>query len=250
MRNIWYFQNDPDLLDEINLDDNSLPNPGTIAGENFRRLMDLCFSQADVFSLTKVHGPYRTDVRLERALQKFQIKHLSVDHWFCYAPSGCLHEVILYHASRKAKETLLRYADNLFLETGGDQNGCSLEDLCFFRDQELFFGTLSHEFMCYAHVLSPEFGAQLKTLGAWEEEEPQNSLASLNLDDFAHRREVEIRGLVELPMWTTAGEFCEQFFELIDANRWSFHGDLRELVDGRPAQPDEMRDTVAGKENN
>ena len=100
MRRIWYFQNDPDLPDEINLEDNSLPNPGTIAGEDFRRLMDLCFSQADVFSLTKVHGPYRTNVRLERALQKFQIKHLSVDHWFCYAPSGCLHEVTLYHASR------------------------------------------------------------------------------------------------------------------------------------------------------
>lgn len=65
MRRIWYFQNDPDLPDEINLDDNSLPNPGTIVGEDFRRLMDLCFSQADVFSLTKVHGPYRTDVRLE-----------------------------------------------------------------------------------------------------------------------------------------------------------------------------------------
>lgn len=250
MRNIWYLQNDPDLSDEINLDDNNLPQPGTIAGEDFCRLMDLCFAQADVFSLTKVHGPYRTDARLERALQKFQFKHLSVDHWFCYAPSGYLHKVTLYHASRKAKETLLRYADNLFLKTGDNQSLCSLEDLCFFRDQELFFGTLSHEFMCYAHVLSPEFGAQLKTLGTWEEEETQNSLASLNLDDFAHRREVEIRGRVELPMWTTAGEFCEQFFELIDANRWSFRGDLMELVDGRPAQPDEMRDTAAGKENN
>ena len=250
MRNIWYLQNDPDLSDEINLDDNNLPQPGTIAGEDFYRLMDLCFAQADVFSLTKVHGPYRTDARLERALQKFQFKHLSVDHWFCYAPSGYLHKVTLYHASRKAKETLLRYADNLFLKTGDNQSLCSLEDLCFFRDQELFFGTLSHEFMCYAHVLSPEFGAQLKTLGTWEEEETQNSLASLNLDDFAHRREVEIRGRVELPMWTSAGEFCEQFFELIDANRWSFRGDLRELVDGRPAQPDEMRDTAAGKENN
>ena len=51
-------------------------------------------------------------------------------------------------------------------------------------------------------------------------------------------------------MWTTAGEFYEQFFELIDANRWSFHGDLMELVDGRPAQPDKIRDTAAGKENN
>ena len=29
------FQNDPDLPDEINLEDNSLPNPGTIAGEDF-----------------------------------------------------------------------------------------------------------------------------------------------------------------------------------------------------------------------
>ena len=104
--------------------------------------------------------------------------------------------------------------------------------------------------MCYAHVISPEFGAQLKTLGAWEEEETQNSLASLHLDDFTHRREVEIRGRVELPMWTTAGEFYEQFFKLIDANRLSFRGDLRELVDGRPVQPNEARDAAAGKENN
>ena len=61
---------------------------------------------------------------------------------------------------------------------------------------------------------------------------------------------MEIRGHVELPTWTTAGEFYEQFFELIDANRWSFRGELRELLDGRPVQPDEMRDTAAGKENN
>ena len=75
-------------------------------------------------------------------------------------------------------------------------------------------------------------------------------MASLNLDDFAHRREVEIRGRVELPMWTSAGEFCEQFFELMEANRWSFRGNLRELVDGRPVQPNEARDAAAENGDN
>ena len=70
------------------------------------------------------------------------------------------------------------------------------------------------------------------------------------MDDFAHRREVDIRDRVELPMWTSAGEFYEQFFELMEVNHWSFRGNLRELLDGRPVQPDEMRDTAAGKENN
>ena len=51
-------------------------------------------------------------------------------------------------------------------------------------------------------------------------------------------------------MWTSAGEFYEQFFELMEVNRWSFRGNLRELVDGRPVQPNEARDAAAENGDN
>ena len=41
-----------------------------------------------------------------------------------------------------------------------------MEDPCFFRGDEMFFETVTHERDCFVHVFSDEFGAKLRELGA------------------------------------------------------------------------------------
>ena len=42
-----------------------------------------------------------------------------------------------------------------------------MEDPCFFRGNEMFFETITHERECYVHIFSEEFGAKLRELGDW-----------------------------------------------------------------------------------
>lgn len=46
----------------------------------------------------------------------------------------------------------------------------TMEDPCFFRGNEMFFETVTHEFLCFVHVLTDEFGAKLRELGEWRPE--------------------------------------------------------------------------------
>lgn len=56
----------------------------------------------------------------------------------------------------------------------------TMEDPCFFRGDEMFFETITHEFLCFAHVFTDEFGAKLRELGEWVEEDcPKLPLFSL-----------------------------------------------------------------------
>jgi len=45
----------------------------------------------------------------------------------------------------------------------------TLEDLCFFHEDELFFGTVSHEGICSSKGLCEPFIIKLLKLGDWEE---------------------------------------------------------------------------------
>ena len=139
----------------------------TISGESFQRLIELCFAQADAFSMNSAPWTHATDLRLARALEPYRIRSFETGSWFCYASTYPPLRVNLYRAAEGAKAAILRYIGHLFLY--GDKNAefCSLEDLCFFRDGELFFGTVTHERICFAHILSDEFGTALGELGPW-----------------------------------------------------------------------------------
>ena len=43
----------------------------------------------------------------------------------------------------------------------------NLEDPCFFRGDEMFFETVTHEYECRVHVLDRPFGERLRALGKW-----------------------------------------------------------------------------------
>lgn len=57
----------------------------TIAGESFQRLIELCFAQADAFSMNSAPWTHATDRRLARALEPYRVRSFETDSWFCYA---------------------------------------------------------------------------------------------------------------------------------------------------------------------
>lgn len=71
---------------------------------------------------------------------------------------------------------------NVELTISGEQFE-KLMDLCFFKGDELFLGTVTHERMCYAHILSKQFGEELRRLGDWEDGS-DNNFARLDLSGF------------------------------------------------------------------
>lgn len=71
---------------------------------------------------------------------------------------------------------------NVELTISGKQFA-KLMDLCFFKGDELFLGTVTHERMCYAHILSKQFGEELRCLGDWEDGS-DNDFARLDLSGF------------------------------------------------------------------
>lgn len=46
------------------------------------------------------------------------------------------------------------------------------------------------------------------------------------------RKEIEIRGCIEIPPEGSQDEVCDRFIEWVEANGWSFGGGFRTIVDG------------------
>ena len=162
-------------------DESGNPVEYNITGQSYKQLIDLCFEHADCFSMAKAPWVYAKDKRLALALRDHRIREVQTNRWFGYKTP--LIKINLYRVCKEAKESVLRFTDNLFLDSGDPKYFCSLEDLCFFKKDNLFFGTVSHERICSAHILTADFGNMLKCLGDWENESV-NSFNHLSLSDF------------------------------------------------------------------
>ena len=187
----------------------------TIAGAQFRTLMELCFAQADTFSLLRCGWPGARDGALEQALRPWLVGEYAsygILHWF---DRQSREKCYLYRATQETKEILLQHIHHLFeaeqslapaghqayleekyavydraseeawdrfsayMEAEGQEQseeqqnavllglykkareGCpdifsegdhysNMEDPCFFRGNEMFFETITHEQECWA----------------------------------------------------------------------------------------------------
>lgn len=86
----------------------------TIAGAQFRTLMELCFAQADTFSLLRCGWPGARDGALEQELRPWLVGEYAsygILHWFdIQSREMCC----LYRATQETKEILLRHIHHLF----------------------------------------------------------------------------------------------------------------------------------------
>lgn len=129
-------------------------------GELFRSLMDNCFLRSDFVTFSKY--PWRGQkAQMECELEPYLQKTFPVTRWFCYTlPREYPRLILLYPASKDVKNILFSFYQDMFMafpqregEEGGsaDSKGkyCyALSDLCFFHGTKMFWGTVSHEWIC------------------------------------------------------------------------------------------------------
>ena len=152
--------------------------PKTIKDEHYKGFLDMCFEHSDSFSLQVARWAASTDDNVQEELEPYRIKTMQTLKWFGYdytnAPEGDQRpmEVSLYRATAEAKAVLLKCFDDIFLnEKKGDrlvQSTQTVEDLCFFKDEALWVGTVSHENMLC--VFPPDEGVvpSLDAFGDWK----------------------------------------------------------------------------------
>lgn len=156
---------------------NSLEIPMTILGDTFSDFLELCFRNADLFSLNRAIWTDCIFEDLQKELEPFLVKEIYTLKWFGYdysiAPSNDRRQlkVYLYHASTTAKNILLRYCSDVFLRklhAGVLQDSRqTLEDLCFFSKGKLFVGTVSHEYLLNVLPINKEFENFIMDSGEW-----------------------------------------------------------------------------------
>lgn len=136
--------------------------------------LDVCFKYTDSFTLSRAPWFACTCQDLELALMPFLIREISTPKWFGYDYTGlgqyCQHvHVFIYRAAPAAKEILFKYLPNIFFDIEDDAiPGQTLEGLCFFSQNILFAGSVSHEHMLWAYPADKRIMNQIEKTGEWE----------------------------------------------------------------------------------
>ncbi|MBR0434784.1 MAG: hypothetical protein IJK13_02115 [Lachnospiraceae bacterium] len=137
-----------------------------IENGQLREFLDVCFSYADVFSLTKGYfADAETEKMLDR-LKPYLIKDIKTTHWFSYyVMSDNKKHVYIFKVCSESREIVIELYKSLLFGMGDEP----LEDLCFFRDRKLFLGTVSHERICFLYPVDDEMTLAFKRICDWEE---------------------------------------------------------------------------------
>lgn len=159
---------------DVDSDDSRVSNPSfpLIRDSAFIDLINLCFSRATEFSMTRGRWAASTDRSLENDLQPFLQKTIRTCNWFCYEvrPNSPL-EVSVFEANETTRAIVLKYFGELFLSqyVNGKWKSSkqTLEDLCFFSNDRLFMGTVTHEVLCVIYPPDTEFEATIRQNSYW-----------------------------------------------------------------------------------
>lgn len=152
---------------------------GGLSGNSFSSIIELCFSKATAFSLRQSNTLPTYPCFIEERLSPYVLATYKVRQWFAW--TGGEYNEILYKVTPQTMEIILLYFNDIFLHNrkkipkkNKEQIGktflypSSLEDLCFFRKNIMFFGTLSHEYICATKPLDEIFEKSLYILASWE----------------------------------------------------------------------------------
>lgn len=152
---------------------------GGLSGNAFSNTIKLCFSKATSFSLIQRNVLPTYPCFIAKKLSLEVLKVYRVNQWFAW--TGGEYDEILYKATPQTMEVILRYFDDIFMhnrkkipKSNHEQTGehflypSYLEDLCFFVGKRMFFGTLSHEYICAAKPIDAMFEKSLRGLASWD----------------------------------------------------------------------------------
>ena len=143
----------------------------TIRNPNFTKVMELCFADSSFLSFTKYFG-FQESARskhFDADLQPFLVETMKTIHWHCYHmldPNRPL-EVSIYRATQAVKEIVLNTFGNIYLTD--HIKPPIAEDICFFRENELLLGTVSHERICHVYPKTEHSLNAFLQSANWEE---------------------------------------------------------------------------------
>ena len=165
--------------------------PETIQGERFCHFLDMCFEEATSFSLQKGLWPNHKNESLEKELESYEIRNIRTLKWFGWDLTTAPEEDAwvmcqkMYRATENTKAILKKHFDEVFLGHANNKmevTKYTLEDLCFFKENKLFVGSVSHEFILYVFPPSEEFERKMNKLGIWEN--ASENIKEITLDSF------------------------------------------------------------------
>ncbi len=142
----------------------------------FNSFLDICFKYSSYFTFTQngytKYAKSQEHILFLEELTPFLIKRIKTHHWHCYyVPKGYLIHVFLYKVDMEAKEIIKKHFNNLFLKEQMNNKLGEVsklpEDLCFFIEDKLFVGTVSHEEICHVYPPGDQIYNEIHQLGDW-----------------------------------------------------------------------------------
>ncbi len=167
----------------------STPSSHGLYGEEFRRFLTLCLTRSTAFSLSRRIPPralrrYQYPHPIEAQLEPYLCCILQPDVWFGYPQREEGQEQLVYKATEASVALLADHYNDIFLHPIDPTQARiparriplldrkmrvarALADLCFWQDNTMLVGTLSHECICETNVIDRDFAAALATCGTW-----------------------------------------------------------------------------------
>ena len=97
-------------------------------------------------------------------MSPYHLRDLETNHWFCYyTPEDRPRKVHLFQITPETRSIVLSAFKKLFFD---DKAWEEPEDICFFRNNRLILGSVSHEQMCYLYDL--DLWQLLRAKNFWE----------------------------------------------------------------------------------
>ncbi len=131
-----------------------------MVNENFKEFLSYCLSNSTYFSLTFI------DDNIEvYDLNKFLIKSFDTDLWYCYKVFENPLHIKLYKSDISLLNPLLEYFSCLF-----PKNTKGIEDICFFKDTDIMFGSVTHENLAQIILSNKNNISIYNRFGKWRKE--------------------------------------------------------------------------------
>lgn len=134
-----------------------------IKGEKFREFISYCLEQSTYFSLTlhDCNEDIKNNALAE--IDKYSYKSIQTYSWYCYKTFEKPLSISLYYSTKELVDWFVNFFNSLFeFESQG------IEDICFFRNKNLLFGSVSHEKIAQLFLSSEKEILKYETYSRWE----------------------------------------------------------------------------------
>ncbi|MHC1722049.1 MAG: hypothetical protein AB9836_02455 [Aminipila sp.] len=137
--------------------------------EKYISLFKICFKNSDYFSLT-INYDDKDDIQIcklrecIKEMQQWQVTDFKTNHWHCfYVTLEKPLNIFVFKSNKNTQQIILKYFHDIFLD------GLHSGDICFFYNNEIVLGTVSHERICNLYPTTQKMLEEFLEWGNWQE---------------------------------------------------------------------------------